>query len=329
MTHENFYQVVERTKRVKLVDAIDALEDLYGQISRYEGSVEEYCKLYELCDLIFQQSVFLGTEDDYHNAAVVCARGNDYDIACQFLDLGLRRYPYNIDLLADYLKYGMQCGKAEECQEKYNKLILKKDNWNWRAYQFSIDYLMSMMDIDLLDREHEILNLIREYKEKLPEDEGSYLAEVEFMEKKNRKNGLWQEQEPEFIRILNDVIYNNHIVKRTARCDLKLAQYYYDSGQNIEKAMELLERCKVNSIEMQVSVNRSYVYLLLALCKMTQYYKKKNIENQEDLVQEVYKNYHIAAGGKGDSRIVTSKELIEAFVRETEVAYPYYDDIDG
>lgn len=62
---------------------------------------------------------------------------------------------------------------------------------------------------------------------------------------------------------------------------------------------------------------------------MTQYYKKKNIENQEDLVQEVYKNYHIVAGGKGDSRIVTSKELIEAFERETEVAYPYYDDIDG
>lgn len=47
------------------------------------------------------------------------------------------------------------------------------------------------------------------------------------------------------------------------------------------------------------------------------------------MVQEVYKNYHIVAGGKGDSRIVTSKELIEAFERETEVAYLYYDDIDG
>lgn len=38
---------------------------------------------------------------------------------------------------------------------------------------------------------------------------------------------------------------------------------------------------------------------------------------------------YCSGGGKGDSRIVTSKELIEAFVRETEVAYPYYDDIDG
>ncbi|MBQ8280087.1 MAG: hypothetical protein IJZ23_09630 [Roseburia sp.] len=331
MTYETFLAVVEKTKRVKLSDAMIIIENLYRQAALAEEAIEEYYKIYDLFDLLLQQPVFIGNADDYHNLAVVCAKQDDFDSACRFLDEGLKRYPFCVDLLSDYLNYGMQCDKKNQCEDIYIRLISKKDDWNWRAYRFTIDYLINLSNMDFVNREAEIMSLIKDYQEKLPDDEDSYLVHAEFLSRKAREKKEVDGEERMFVKILTYVTSDNSPVGRTPKCDLKLADYYYNNGVSIGKAIQLLERCKKNSIEVQPSVNRSYVYLLSALCKMTQYYEISQSDNEamENLAMEVYKNYHIASLNKADSRVYNCKNLIESFIRESRIPYPYDDGVEN
>lgn len=327
MTYETFIEIVKKTGKVKLCDAMQLIEELYRQAGYAEDAIDEYNRIYDLFDLVLQQSVFLGDLDDYHNIAVVCARQDEYDIACSFLEKGLEKYPYGIDLLADYLKYALQCEKKDGCADVYQKLLTKKNEWNWRAYLFSVDYLISLSDMDCVNRDDEITKLIHEFQDNIPDDENAYMLEAQFLSKKhvNDNNG-----KSRYIEILSYVTSEESPVKRTPKCDLKLADYYYNNGMDIEKAIYYLERCKKNSVETQLSVNRNYVYLLLALCQITKYYNETDsIDDIEALAMDVYKNYHIACLDKTDTRINSCKNLIESFVRETKVAYPYDDNIDN
>ena len=195
MTYETFLSIIERTKRVKISDAMSIIEELYRQAISSEDAIEEYSKIYDLFDLLLQQPMFIGDADDYHNLAVVCAKQGDFDVACRFLDIGLNRYPYCIDLLADYLNYGMQCDRKESCNEAYEKLILKKDDWNWRAYRFAIDYLINLTSIDCDSRDDKILSLITDFQNKLPDDE-DYIFRVVIPEEKvvEVKDGVTKEK---------------------------------------------------------------------------------------------------------------------------------------
>ena len=332
MTYNTFMTLVERTGRVKISEAISVLEDLYQQASNLDDAIDEYCRIHDLIDMMFYQKSFIGDSDDYHNIAVVCAKRDDYDAACRFLKQGLKNYPYNIDLLADYLKYGMKCGLIEECQEAFLRLNTRKSRWNWRAYKFAIDYLIELTSMDLTDRSQTIEELISDFQKYLPDEEDAYLVEAEYLQDINACNDEEDASRSTYVSILQFATSEKSPVKRTPKCDLKLADYYYENGTNIEKAIELLERCKKDSVEIQRSVNRNYVYLLLALCKMTQYYELKDkisIEDLELLVGSVYHHYHIAALGMSDSRVRDCKKLIESFIRETRVPYPYDDGVDN
>lgn len=332
MTYNTFLAIIEKTSRVKIGDAIKVLEDLYQQAITSEDSIDEYCKIYDLIDIIFRQTIFIGDGDDYHNIAVICAKQDDYDAACRFLDCGLRQYPYNIDLLADYLKYGMKCNLYSQCEKVYENLIAKKDNWNWRAYRFAIDYLIDLSDMDLLERDQEIRTLIADFQTNLPDEEDAYLVEAEYLQNRNMSKCREDTEKHTFASVLQFATSDKCPVKRTPKCDLNLADFYYNNGTNIEKALELLERCKKDSVEIQRSVNRNYVYLLSALCKMTQYYDsniKTSPESEEELIGSIYQDYHIAALGMTDSRVRDCKKLIESFVRETKVPYPYDDAVDN
>ncbi len=332
MTYETFLSVIEKTSRVKIRDVIGILDKIYRSASESDDAIDEYYKLYDLIEMIFHHDTFIADNNDYHNIAVVCARYDDYDVSCRFIQKGLQIYPYNIDLLADCLKYGLRCGLFDLCNEAYKKLVAKKRNWNWRAYRFAIDYLMDLSDIDLINRDEEIRGLINDFQSNLPEEEDSYLVEAEYIKNLTDKQTKDKKTTRSFLSILEFATSEKSPIQKTPRCDLKLADFYYDNGTNIKKAIELLDRCKKNSIEIQSSVNRNYVYLLSSLCKMTLYYdiyETLDLEQKEELVKNVYRDYHIAALNASDSRVRDCKKLIESFVRETEIPYPYDDAIES
>lgn len=330
MTYNTFLAIIEKTARVKLCDAINVLELLYTQAASSEDAIDEYYKIYDLIDLLFQNNSFVGDNDDYHNIAVVCAKQDDYDSACRFLEQGLQQYPFDVDLLADYLKYGMKCNRVNQCEDMYKKLCARKEDWNWRAYRFSIDYLEDLINIDSINRDEKITDLIAEFQETLPTEEDAYLIEAEYMLRKKRSRGDIAPNDHSFISILQFVTSDKSPVRRTPKCDLKLANYYYTNGTNIARSIELLARCKKDSVEIQRSVNRCYVFLLSALCKMNQYYDVKGTaekENLEMMINEIYDDFHVAALDINDSRVRDCRKLIESFVRETKVPYPFDDGV--
>lgn len=328
MTNETLTAVIQRTSKAKLRDVIGVVEELYRQTEMDGDTIDSYYKLYDLFDLVLQQPLLEGTENDFHNLTVTCARQDDYDTACRFLEKGLVQYPHSVDLLSDYLSYGMNCGRNDQCQTIYTRLLEQRKAWNWRAYHFSISYLMKVSLIDPKD----ILRLIEEFQVKLPTREESYLDEAEFMDMFSGN----VESSRTFLSILEYATSEACPVQRTPKCDLRLADYYYNVGKDLIKAGQLLERCKRNSVESQPSVNRSYVYLLSSLCKMSQYYdaigsgKSQEVGSRENekinIVLDIYNDYHIAALNCSDSRVRGCKNLIETFIRETSIPYPYDDD---
>lgn len=332
MNYQTFITIVEKGKRVRLSDAVKIIEELYNEANEVEDAIDEYNKIYTLIEMLKQQSLFIGEAADYHNAAVVCARQEDYDMACDFLDIGLSKTPYDIDLLADYLNYGTRCDRIKECDDCYQRLLLKKSEWNWRAYSFTIDYLLKVGDIKLDNNDETIYSLITEYRERIPENEDAYMQLADFLSKKQKWVADNIESSDTFESVLTYATSNESPVNKTPKCDLKLADYYYKQGKHLDKAINLLERCKGDSIDTQRSVNRNYVYLLLALCKMSQYYsscQNVELEDKQKFAKEIYQNYHIAYANGTDMGVRNCKSLIEAFIRETQIPYPHDDCIEN
>ena len=334
MTYETLMTVIEKTSRVKLRDLRNIAENLYYEAGRSEDAIEHYLRINDLVELALTQDVFEGNENDFHNIAVVFAREDDYDIACRFLEKGLTHHPYSVDLLSGYLNYGMQCNRGARCVELYTCLAEIRERWNWRAYQFSIDYLTNRLNCDPSGSIDEIRLLVDDFVKYMPEKEECYLAKANFLSnfKQDKKSN------ETFLTVLEYATSNNCPVHRTPKCDLKLADYYYDIGKELDKAGKLIERCKRNSVESQLSVNRNYVYLLSALCKMsifydsmTQYGIKYIQEDSQEgkLVLGVYDDYHVALADRSDLRARSCRGLIEALIKETGIPYPYDDGIDN
>lgn len=57
---------------------------------------------------LLRQPQISGSADAWHNLCVVLAQCDLYNLACITLERGLDFYPKSVDLLADYLQYGME-----------------------------------------------------------------------------------------------------------------------------------------------------------------------------------------------------------------------------
>lgn len=331
MTYETVLALIDKTSKVKVTDIQQVLDKLYYQASLEDDAIEYFYNINDLTELILKQELFEGDEDDFHNLSVTYARGDDYANACDILDKGLNYYPYSIDLLADYLNYGIHCNRFKRCEELYKKLLEVRKWWNWRAYQFSINYLIKRLSIDPASNIDDIEELVEEFVEKMPDIEECYITKAEYI-----KTFKSETNKKDFLAVLEYAVSQECIIQRTPKCDLKLADYYYNLGNDLSKANDLLERCKRNSVESQLSVNRKYVYLLSALCKICLFYdnlkQKGDVKicegsEEERRVLSIYNDYHVAAAGSNDSQVRNCRDLIEAFIKETGISYPYDDGI--
>ena len=333
MTCESLCEIIERTGKVKIRDLSQVVTETFQYAAQEENAAEYLVPLQKVMETVDSQSVFEGSPDDFHNLSVAFARQEEYLYAYQILQKGLERFPYAVDLLADSLNYGMQCNHYEDCIKNYETLLRVRKRWNWRAYQFSIEFLKKRMDMTPDVDIDELKQLVQDFIHAQPEHEEGYLEKAKLI----RDYGSDDETQHEtYASVLEYALSDECPVGRTPKCALSLADYYYDNA-DLSGALRIIDICKKDSVEIQFSVNRNYVYLLSALCRMSMYYDSVHSESkkaekgseQEKQVLMVYEDYHVAAVDPHDSRVQGCRKTIEAFVRETGVSYPYDDDIEN
>ena len=330
MTYETLSSIIELKGIVNLRYFREVTEELLQILDVESDSLDSVDKIDSLVSMFCSLNIFEGEEEDFHNLSVTFARADQYIFACRILEKGLTLYEYSVDLLADYLCYGMKCGKYAECEDVYKKLLKIKSNWNWRAYQFSIDYLIECRKSRPRMKTEPIKELVEEFVQNIPDKEESYLSKAEYLQTFEPTA-----KEESFVSVLSFATSGKCPVQRTPKCDLTLADYYYNTKKDLDAARKLINRCKRNSVEVQLSVNRNYVFLLSALCGISSFYdartQKENDDPQtmnevieEDTpewnnVMEIYRDFHIASAGRPDSKVRNCKDVIEAFIRETGV----------
>ncbi|MCH5274840.1 MAG: hypothetical protein J1E65_03285 [Lachnospiraceae bacterium] len=338
MNYETIINICERTGRVTLEHVQEVLERLYAETEETGDAIEQYCKIDTLIEQVFTAKTLIGNSSSYHNVAVVLARNEAFDYACDILELGIKKSATSVDLLADYLNYGCRCNRQEKCDAFFAELCARQDTWNWRAYQFAINYLLEIENYGSKCDVHKINDLVKAFLTEIPEREEAYLSKAEWLKKmpQSERISLWGEETYE--SVLKDVTDGKYRLKRTPKCDLNLADYYYSMGINFMESFNLLERCKKDSIEIQASINRTYVYLLSALCKMSIYYEKvKDYDSKragdnselQAIAHDVYEQFHFASLDASDLYVRNCRQLIELFVCETEEPYPYGDGIEN
>lgn len=261
------------------------LEDLSGDdIYETEAAIRD---LSSLVHRVLNQKVKQGDADDWHNFAVDIARRDLFDLACEILEGGLQAFPKNADLLADYLEYGISCGRIDRCKEYYKTLLkIPKIRWNWREYSFLIDYLSylwerSDSEKELLKLQNEMLDLANEFRSNFPKGEESYRCEAEVFKLINDK-----ESEEKVLRLA----LNEQTI--APKCALRLADLLFDRG-DYEDALKQIQRALHDATQTQRCVNEGYLYCLSGLSKMALAMRDENAIT-EDAVLEIYSDFDIS-----------------------------------
>jgi hypothetical protein len=268
-----------------------------------------------------------GSADDYHNCAVEMARNKDTRSACLVLDEGLTRFPGSIDLLSDYLEYGIKCGELEKCKIYYQKLkSISWTSWNWRSFDFSIDYLEDLLeqttDETRTQLAQEIMDTIDKMFEYIPNKEFAYFAKANYYD-------VVIKNDAERIKVLLSAMQNSTI--RAPRCALCLAEYYLGI-KDYNSAMLYVSRAKKDNVSDQPSVNNGYLYLISMLSKVSKLYDDStNLElidyDYEPVVKEIFEEYDVARTklGKNDRRVKNAFDFIKAIEIKTKIHYSDYE----
>lgn len=262
----------------------------------YEGDDEDSrIELYSLMEDFFAQEQQSGNADDFHNFAVELARKDEYLLACQVLECGLVLFPKSVDLLSDYLQYGVNCNKIEECKKAHKTLMkIPHRRWSWRGFAFVVDYLQFLIERsdsekELEAREKEILTIVEEFRRYFPYSEESYRTEADVYKSLNMHD--------EELETLQSALEN---VRVAPKCALRCADVLFERGL-YEEASQAIERGIKDATQTQSSVNEGYIYYLSALCKIA-IAQKTGLSMNEDEVNGIYSDFNIALGKFRSSR---------------------------
>lgn len=283
-------RIVEERKNEIPVSKVNSIAQGYlRKIERIADEDDEEARhaLYELVDEMKSMACCLGDANDIHNFAVSLARCNEYKLACDVLDFGLKSFPNNIDLLADYLQYGMKCNMQTECKKIYRNLLkVPKRRWTWRGFAFQLDYLRSLVQYcdsekELSSLEEQMISGIEEFKKFFPFHEEAFYAEAAIY---NIINCMEKEEVA-----LKNAMEN---LKVCPKCALRYADMMFERGE-YEEAKKAVERGISDATRTQTSVNEGYLYYLSALCIIADASKDKK-ELSEEVVKEIYSDFNIA-----------------------------------
>ena len=308
--YANFIKEVESLERISIQDAQEQTLKLFKSNIDDDWGVDTRLQAYTILDMVckYKQN---GDADDFHNYAVTFSRINDYDAACIILKCGLNRFPRNVDLLADYLIYGPDCSSENRFQEcdDYLKTLNSIDVrlWTWRAFDFSIQYLMTKMDQGVEDVEfylQEIDLLSQKYLKAYPLDERAYFTTYLMQHKLKH---FRSNEQPE--KILEQAV---SLQINTPRCSLKLAEIMFDKKE-YDRALLLLDKTIQDSIERNSGLSLANVYLLRFTIKAVNLINIldscKTFEATDEMISKIknaYLDYRVAKKLGNDSQKTNS-----------------------
>lgn len=331
----NFYvyqQMTLQTKRCSLAAAQEFAMYFISQRNYWYGDDElEENPLYQFCqlaELILDETVKVtGSADDYHNIAVAYAKENLKDYACDILEKGLRVFPDSTDLLADYLQYGLSCGKAKECSEYFRRLSdISKALWTWRGFMFSVEYLLESLNLAGFNKPNrsEIFSLAEDFLKKRPFDE-----EADFtLAKAHHAYG----EEDDERKVLENALKRHSVA---AKCALRLADITFERGE-YANTIQYAKRAIKNAVQPQHPVKIGYCYLLIALSQISILLEEEtdskatDSEQVKQKVEEIYENAHIAMndGELNSALLFNLKRILKIVEMQFAIDNPYADEIE-
>lgn len=258
----------------------------------------DYETLREIGEIVLGEDTLSGDASDFHNLAVQFTRLDDYATGYGVVRLGLKRFPYNIDLLADAVYYGSGCGEYEGCQECIDALMNRPySSWNWRAFTFVSDYYIDKADwtedpAEVLAGYQEALKLAQKQQEVLSDEEKGYAREFRIRKIMARLYGMSgdKEKEREELRLgeeaLKRAIESDDMA--AAGCCLNYADYLFEK-QRYEEAIRYCKRA-LEYGESQSSVNLGYVLFLSAQSKDVLIHREDAFDDAER-VRDAYSDY--------------------------------------
>lgn len=302
---------------IKTVHQAQAVAEEYlREISAQPTDSYAYIEIRELIDTFCNQDELCGKEEEFHNFAVNLARSNLEDLSCRVLDRGLKMHK-NVDLLSDYLQYGLRCGYKDKCAEYYATLKkIPKRIWTWRGFSFSIEYLQYKLDNEVTtDKEidktvKEIEAIADEYVKRFPDSEDSYLV-------RSRVYRTVKDNPNRETEILQECLDKINVCSRVA---IRLAEILFEKGI-YDEALAAVQRALNDANRTQGSIDEGYGYYLAGLCKISLLPKEK-IKVQKSDVESIYEEFNSALLNFGWEIDKTYKDII---VKKTKIIKTRYD----
>lgn len=228
-------------------------------------------------------------ENDYHNRSAELAKLGKYSEAVETCIRGLEKFPLNMDLLANIVKYSSDIGDMETAELYFDILSnrIPRKVWNWRAYTFTLDYLMK----DALGNEEKCREYIADYKKHLPYEEKASVAESELEEKLGN-----HERSKEILEERVNERFN------APQCALKLLDMQFSRGE-FEEALKTCNYFAIANCEAQPSTNQHYQAYIRCLVEEALLHKKhyngesvseREVSRIKDLYDSIMKNPEIA-----------------------------------
>lgn len=226
-------------------------------------------------DAAEEQFDFL-TPDEYHNASIDAFRRGGASGGFKVVAKGLEKFIADIDLLADAVRWApLEPEDEDRPLKEINELIyagdfyemLKqyKQDWNWRAYDFSIDYLVdrkacTQKGDSKASTLKEALNLSDDFVKTFPDDERSYSAKTKVL--------LAMGKRDEAESVLDDVVMNKGAngMMSVAQCCLRYIEILLRKAR-YEDATKVAKVALVGTAIPQPSARIGYFLMVIALCR--------------------------------------------------------------
>lgn len=331
MQYETVIQYIELSNIATISHVMEVFDQLTTGYE--EDELDNWVKIWNLLAKTSVAEHHNGTVDDFHNLAVSLARQNCYTEACDIIVIGLRYFEKDADLLADFLKYSLQCGRKNECDPYFNILQgLSRETWTWRSFVFSIEYIFSIQETAAEDKKRELEekldSLSDEFLQFFPNEERVMISKYEITKRRQSKEVALLE----LIEAVDILSVKNRL--KAPVCAIKIATYYFDKNE-FDSALAYIQKAKEFSVEQNPSVESGYIYFLSVLCRIAKFQKNYNSEktdilkDKESVVKEVstiYKECKIAATIHRKVKIQRYKELEiqrEIIEKLTDIEYDY------